>query len=141
MTSANVALVRSIYTAWERGDFSSADWAHPEIEYVIADGPDPGSWTGLAGMAEAMRSILSAWEEFRSEPEEYRELDDERVLVLTRRSGRGKASGLELGQMRAKGAQLFEVRGGKVTRFVTYWESARALADLGLAPEAGASGS
>jgi ketosteroid isomerase-like protein len=141
MTSGNVALVRSIYAAWERGDFSSADWAHPEIEYVIADGPDPGSWTGLAGMAEAMRSILSAWEEFRSEPEEYRELDDERVLVLTRRSGRGKASGLELGQMRAKGAQLFEVRGGKVTRFVTYWESARALADLGLAPEAGASGS
>jgi ketosteroid isomerase-like protein len=137
MASANVDLVRSIYAAWERGDFSSTEWAHPEIEYVIADGPEPGSWTGLAGMAEAMRSILSAWEEFRGEAEEYRELDDERVLVLTRRSGRGKTSGLELGKMRAKGAQLFHVRGGKVTRFVTYWEGEGALADLGLAAEAG----
>jgi uncharacterized protein len=134
--SANIDLLQSIYAAWEEGDFSSGEWAHPEIEYVIADGPDPGSWKGLAGMAEAMRTILSAWEDFRGVAEEYRELDDERVLVLTRRTGRGKTSGLELGQMRAKAAQIFHVRGGKVTRVVTYWDRERALADLGLRSEA-----
>jgi hypothetical protein len=79
-----------------------------------------------------MHSILSAWEGYRVEVEEYRELDDERVLVLTRRLGRGKASGVDLEQMRSKGADLIHIRDGKVTRLVTYFERDRALADLGL---------
>jgi hypothetical protein len=59
MSSANVDLVQSIYKAWERGDYSSIEWAHPEIEYVHADGPDAGHWNGLAGMVEAFRDFLS----------------------------------------------------------------------------------
>jgi ketosteroid isomerase-like protein len=135
--SANLDLVRSIYAAWERGDYTSAEWAHPEIEFVIIDGPAPGRWTGLADMAEKTRDILSAWEGFRIEPEEYRELDGQRVLVFDRYSGRGKASGVDLGQMRTEGASLFYVRDGKVSRRVIYWDRERALADLGLAPEGG----
>jgi ketosteroid isomerase-like protein len=137
MSSANVELVRSIYTPWERGDFSSVEWAHPEIEFVIVAGPEPGSWTGLAAMAEAWLDFLGAWEELHAEAEEYRELDGDRVLVLTRNSGRGKTSGLELGHLQTRGANLFHIRHGKVTRLVVYWELDRALADLGLAPEAG----
>jgi ketosteroid isomerase-like protein len=137
MASANLDLVRSIFTAWERGDYSSVAWAHPEIEYVIADGPAPGSWTGLDGMAEAARDFLGVWEELRIEATDYRELDHERVLVLTERGGRGKRSGVDLDQMRTKGAHLFEVRGGKVTRAVVYMNRENALGALGLAPEAG----
>jgi ketosteroid isomerase-like protein len=137
MPSANVDLVRSICAAWERGDYSAAEWAHPEIEYVAADGPSPGAWTGLAGMAEGAREGISAWQEHRMETDEYRELDDERVLVIQQIRGRGKTSGLDLAQMRSKGAHLFYVRGGKVTRLVAYMDSERALADLGLPPETG----
>jgi ketosteroid isomerase-like protein len=135
MVPGNVDLVRSIFEAWERGDFSSTEWADPEIEYVIPDGPEPGSWTGLAGMAEGARANLNAWEDFRFEAGEYRELDSERVLALVHWSGRGRTSGLQLGQLRAKGAVLVHVRDGKVTRVVHYWDRDRALADLGLGPE------
>ena len=71
--SENLDLVRSIYADWERGEFDSADWAHPEIEYVSADGPDPGAWTGLAEMAENFRGWLGLWEEFRLTADEYRQ--------------------------------------------------------------------
>jgi ketosteroid isomerase-like protein len=138
MASANLDLVRSIYAAWERGDYSSSEWADAEIEYVQADGLSPGRWTGVAGMAHSVRGWLNAWQDFRIEAEGYIELDSERVLVLTSFSGRGKTSGLELGQMRSSGANLFHIHGGKVTRRVLYFDCECAFADLGLAPEAGA---
>jgi ketosteroid isomerase-like protein len=133
----NLDLVRSISADWQNGDYSSAEWAHPNIEFVIADGPTPGSWRGLAGMAEGFRAFASAWEQYRIEPAEYRELDGERVLVLFHPSGRGKTSGLELGQVRTKTAGLFHIRDGKVRKLVFYMDADRALADLGLASEAG----
>ena len=71
-------------------------------------------------------------ERLRVEATEYRELDQERVLVLVRRSGRGKTSAVEL---QTRTANLFHVRGGKVSRVVIYLDRERAFADLGLVPE------
>lgn len=130
--SANLDLVRSIFVAWERGDFSETDWVDPEIEHVFADGPNPGSFTGMAGMAEGWREFLGAWENYGVVADEYRELDDERVLVFHHRTGRGKTSGMELGEMRTGGANLLHVRDRKVTKMVIYFHRDRALADLGL---------
>ena len=141
MASANLDLVRSIFAAWNRGDYSSAEWAHPEIEYVIADGPSPGSWKGVAGMADAWRDFLSAWEEARAQAVDYRELDDQRVLVLFHRSGRGKTSGIDMDQFHSRGANLFHIQAGKVTRLVIYMDAERALAELGIPSEAHSAGS
>ena len=129
MSRENVELVRLICSAWERGDYGSAEWAHPEIEFVAADGLSPGALTGRAGMAEGWRAWLGAWDEFHQEADEYRQIDGERVLVVFRATGRGKMSGLE---MHSRTAGVFHVQGGKVTRFVGYLDVERAFADLGL---------
>lgn len=132
--SENLDLARSIFAHWERGDFSRTDWAHPEIEYMVVDEPGSTSLKGLAAMGNAWRQFLSAWEEYRVEAEEYRELDDGRVLVLLHAWGRGRTSGLELGETtRGKGANVFEVRDREVIRLYSYFDHRRALADLGLA--------
>jgi hypothetical protein len=95
--SENLDLVRSIYADWERGDFTSMEWADPEMEYVIPDGPAPGRWRGLTEIAHATHDVLSAWEDFRFVADAYRELDSERVLVLRPRSGQGGSTRRLLG--------------------------------------------
>jgi ketosteroid isomerase-like protein len=131
----NLELVRSIMAAWAEGNFGSTEWAHPDIEYVIADGPAPGTWRGVAGMADGSRHFLDPWEGYRAVADQYLELDDERVLVLLRdASGRGKVSGVDLGAVQGKKANLFELRDGKVTRYVVWFDRERAFADLGLTP-------
>ena len=132
MSQANIDVVRPIYAAWARGDFTSAEWAHPDIEFVSADGFEVGSDTGMAAMARQWHEWLSAWDDYRVEVEEYRELDDERILVLMLHCGRGKTSGLDVGATKRAGANVLHVRDGKVTRIVLYWDRVRALADLGL---------
>jgi hypothetical protein len=82
--AANLDLVRSWFRAWERGDYTSADWADPEIEYAFCDGPERGRWSGVAGMPQAWFKALDTWEDYAFTAEKYLELDDERVLVLTR---------------------------------------------------------
>ena len=130
--SENLDLVRSIYVFVERGELSLSRWADPEIEWVTADGPEPGTYVGVARMEEGLGRVLEAWVDYRVTVEEFREIDEQRVLVLTHRTGRGKESGLELARMRTEGATLYHVLDGKVTRVVNYLDRDRALADLGL---------
>jgi ketosteroid isomerase-like protein len=86
-------------------------------------------------MAEGFRELVSAWHDYRIELDEVNELDSERVLVLHRRIGRGKTSGLDLAHLHATGAMLFHVRDGRVIRLVVYSERERAQTDLALDPE------
>jgi ketosteroid isomerase-like protein len=127
--SANLDLVRSIYADWERGDFTRTDWADPEMEMTRPDAFEGGVAKGLAATGEAWRTWLEAWRDYRAEATEFRVLDDERVLVLGRMSGRGRLSGAT-GETEI--VNLFHVRCGKVVGLVMYSNRDRALADLGL---------
>jgi ketosteroid isomerase-like protein len=130
--ATNLDLVRSIYAAWERGDFSSAGWADPEIDFVIPEGPDQGCFKGVPAMAQAWGAFLNAWDDYRVEADDFFEVDRERVLVLMKHGGRGNTSGLDVERLKTDGANLFHVRDGRITRLVIHWDRDRALADLGL---------
>jgi ketosteroid isomerase-like protein len=130
--ASNPDLVGSIYASWERGDFSSAAWADAEIEFGMADGPEPGSATGRTEMGQRWREALGVWRAVHTAGAECKELDEERVLGLHRFIARGKGSDLDLGPMGLEGACLFHIRDGKVTRLVLYMSRERALAELGL---------
>jgi ketosteroid isomerase-like protein len=130
--SSNLDLVKSIYAAWERGDWRSAEWADPEIEFEMIGGLMEGRWTGVEEMGKAWAAMLSAWEDLTADPDEFRELDDERVVVFLRNRGRGRGSGIEIDEISTKAANLFTVRDGKVKALTLYWDRNRAIADLGL---------
>jgi|SRR5271166_3519356 len=128
----NLDLVRSIYADWERGDYSSLEWADTEIEFVIEDIPGAGSSKGVAAGLAAWREFLEAWEGHHIEVDEYRELDATRVLILGAFTARGKASGMDVEQLRTTGANVLHLRDGKVIKLIIYFDQEHALADLGL---------
>jgi hypothetical protein len=45
--------VRLVVAAWDRGDYGSAEWAHPEIEFVITDGGPPPTRTSTNSSSAA----------------------------------------------------------------------------------------
>ena len=79
-----------------------------------------------------LRGVFRAWDNAWPEATDYRELDHERVFVAVRFHGRGKASGVDLGQLWTKGGGMCHIRDGQVVTLIVYAEYDRALADLGL---------
>jgi hypothetical protein len=128
----NVEIVRALCADWDQGNYDAAEWADPGIEFVIADGPAPGRWLGHEGMATGWRSWLQAWDDFQQRTDEVREIGNDRVLALYRGSGRGKVSGLELAHESRYGIGVFDLRDGKVTRFLIYFNGELGLAELGI---------
>jgi hypothetical protein len=86
-------------------------------------------------MAGAWREWLNAWQDFRVELDKVVELDGNRVLAVGRFGGRGRTSGVEIGQVWTKAASVFDIDDGLVTRLRLYTDYRRALADLGLSEQ------
>jgi hypothetical protein len=54
------------------------------------------------------------------------------VFVVLRVNARGKASGVAAATGSERGANVFEFRGGRVSRLAMYFDHTNALAELGL---------
>jgi ketosteroid isomerase-like protein len=129
MSQANVEIVRKIYGAWERGDFSSTDWADPEIEFTIP-GPDLEVHRGIDSMGRAWADWLGVFDELSIRGESFHDGGDKVVVEQVFR-GKGKGSGIPIDEIR--GAVVCTMRNGKVTRFEGHTTLEAALASAGLA--------
>ena len=135
MSQENVEIVRRGYEFFAATGEVRAEGTAPDFVWDMSNfrgWPEQQTYEGREGARMFLRDWLEAWDGWQLEVEEYRELDAERVLVIGHHSGRGKTSGVEVGQMQTKVAAVFHIHDGKVTRLVTYWERDRAFADLGL---------
>jgi ketosteroid isomerase-like protein len=123
----NVEIVRSIHRAWEKGDFSSADWADPDIEYSPPH--ERRLSRGVTEMGRRFGEWIAAWENLRVSAEKIVGADD-RVVVLNRFQGRGKESGTPTVDF--SGASFFTLREGKVVILEFFWDHQEALEAAGL---------
>jgi ketosteroid isomerase-like protein len=131
MSQENVEVVREMYEHWARGDFPAsfmdADVVHSRIG---AQTPDmEGEWRGIEAFSRAFAEYINALSDLRIVAEEILDLDDDRVLVLSRQTAQGKLSGAPVDHQLG---DLFTVRGGKVVHYVSYWDRAVAMEAVGL---------
>jgi ketosteroid isomerase-like protein len=127
-----VTTLQILYDAINRADLEAI--LSLQAEDVEWHGPQAfpdltGPHCGHDGVRAYAGSITAAWQEFSVRAERFLELGD-RVLVLTRELGRGRASGIEV-QSRPT-AHLWTLRDGCVVRFEVFWEREEGLRAAGL---------
>ena len=136
MSRENVELLRWMIDAFNRRDRESfASKLHEDVEWVPAlitraeAGPE-STYRGIDGFWRWITETDEVMAEFRVEAESFRDLDDERVLLLGRVVGRGRGSGADV---HAELGQVFTFRDGLMVSYRGYLDRDEALEAVGLA--------
>jgi ketosteroid isomerase-like protein len=129
MSQENVEIVRRHMDAYLSGDNEAALAAYdPEVQFDASLRPEGRIYHGRNGVAEAMRVWSGTWEDWKVEVEEIIDAGDQ-VLLVSRESGRGKGSGIEIDQ---QVFVVFTLRDGKIVRWKGFVDRDRALEAAGL---------
>jgi ketosteroid isomerase-like protein len=128
--SQNVALVRRLMEAFDRGDFDAQlSMLDRDVELVEwPEGPDQRRFRGHDGAGQAFESWFEAWEWLRNDVQEFVEAGD-KVLARGRTYGKGKGSAVEVA---IDAFNVYTVREGKVTRIEFFTTEEPALRAAGL---------
>ena len=132
MSRENIEVVRRAYEAWNAGDFdAAAELLDPGVEWRMHPSiPETGTYQGIDEVSRRLEDFMQSWEEFRVEVEELIDAGD-RVVALTRFSGKSKGLGLELSGA-AVDAQVWTFRDRRVIQVWMYSGTAEALEAVGL---------
>jgi ketosteroid isomerase-like protein len=129
MSQENVELIQRMYETFHRGDADGTlAYFDPEVEVDASMRVDEGIGHGREAVNAIVARWLGAWDKWREEIEEIRDLGPQ-VLVVSKQSGRAKGSGIEV---ETHYAVLYEIHGDKITRMCIYSEPAEALEATGL---------
>ena len=128
-------MARRAMAAYNRSDFDAAvELFDPEIEWVLPSTMEAESCRGPEEIKRLWRGVEETFDEFRVEPQEFRDRGD-RVAVRARFRGRGKASGVELDEEMFH--HVISFREGMIVRIEHVTDWAEALEAAGLPPQAG----
>jgi len=131
MSQAIVQIAKQVIDAFNRRDVDAIfECVNPDLEWLPAMPFGGGPLRGREDIESYVREVSDSWEEYRVVAEDFRVLDDERVLVLSRIEGRGAGSG---GLVDAAMGQIFDFRDSKISRVRTYLDHGEALRAAGLA--------
>jgi ketosteroid isomerase-like protein len=98
----------------------------PEADWIPITAVLEGtSYKGEDEVRGWIEGIKREWEVFETRPHEFRDLGDDRVLILGTWRARGRSSGVELDSQPA--AWLIQCERGKITRMQTFTDRAKAF--------------
>ena len=125
--SDDVKTLERLVAGWSRGEFWHRDAYADDVTFVVS-GPDAAEYHGIGELTNAWRDFLSAWADFRIEPDRIVPGDEGVYVVLQRLEGRGKGSGLDIN---AEVAGLVHMRKGRIVRLEMFWDREAALRAAG----------
>jgi ketosteroid isomerase-like protein len=132
MSQENVEIVRRGADAFARGGLDAlAEYWTDDIDYRAIEGAldDRGAMHGKEAVRAYAQDWLGTFDDVRSEPVELIDAGEDRVIAVTRFSGRAKLSGVETD---ITYAALYTIRDGKIARGRQYWTREEALEAAGL---------
>ena len=131
MSQENVDIVRRVYEAWNRRDYSRAlGLIDSEIEVEAATGGlGDGTYRGRAGLYKALEGFWSEFDDTRVEVEEYVPAGDH-VITSVLLHGRGKRGGTSV---EWRQWQVWTLRDGKAVRWRLFGNRREAVDAVGLA--------
>ena len=129
-----VEFARRGYEAFNEGGVDAIlPFLEPDIEWVNETPvPTRGIYRGHAGVREFFAQLMALFEDLRLEPEEFRPIGNEYVLVFLRVRGRGTRTGVEGAQPIAN---LWKVGAQGAAQVRLFYHRSDALKAAGLPPE------
>jgi uncharacterized protein len=129
MSQENVEIVRSIYEAFNRRDWDAAFRdQHPDVELTTPPGPNAGTFRGREEIQGFWEEMLTPFEAWTAEPEEFFEHGDQVVAVVKVRV-RHKDSSAEIEN---RTGNLWTIRDGAVGSMRMFPQPEKALEAAGL---------